>query len=108
MQKIPMHMFLKGTKVFCVHAKYVFLYIVFFNYYFRDPAGCHFQKIYKKKLRKCRYLQMTVLYTKYKATLVCVDWDQHQLLSAESGSLLRVFRPKTYSQTKTLIMICNT
>ncbi len=29
MQKIPMHMFLKGTKVFCVHAKSVFLYIVF-------------------------------------------------------------------------------
>ncbi len=29
MLKIPMHMFLKGTKVFCVHAKSVFLYIVF-------------------------------------------------------------------------------
>ncbi len=54
----------RGLKKVCVHVKVCFF---LFYYYFKDSVGCLFKKINEKTLWKYKYLQMTVLYTKYKA-----------------------------------------
>ncbi len=64
MQNIPMHMWIVShgrKKVSCVHVK-----VGIFDY-FMDSVCCHLEKINEKTQRKYKYVQMNVLYTKYKA-----------------------------------------
>ncbi len=52
MQKIPMHVFLKGTKVSCVHAKSVFLYYCFLIIILGTLQVVTSRRINEKKTKK--------------------------------------------------------